>query len=108
MPINVKNSLNVVKLHEYIFVHKLHFLSDVKDINNLASKSQYDINIVRRIDLSLFHTHLKHNHILVSFKQFSTRETIFLVIGIENEKQLTLDRYDIAQPLRWKVLGATN
>ena len=65
MPINVKNSLNVVKLHEYIFVHKLHFLSDVKDINNLASKSQYNINIVRRIDLLLFHRHLKHNGILV-------------------------------------------
>ena len=64
MPINVKNSLNVVKLHEYIFVHKLHFLSDVKDINNLASKSQYNINIVRRIGLLLFHRHLKHNRII--------------------------------------------
>ena len=74
MPINVKNSLNVVKLHEYIFVHKLHFLSDVKDINNLASKSQYNINIVRRIDLLLFHRHLKHNCMLVSFKQFCTRD----------------------------------
>ena len=71
MPINVKNSLNVVKLHEYIFVHKLHFLSDVKDINNLASKSQYNINIVRRIGLSLFHRHLKHDCMLVSFKQLN-------------------------------------
>ena len=71
MPINVKNSLNVVKLHEYIFVHKLHFLSDVKDINNLASKSQCNINIVRRIDLLLFHRHLKHDCMLVSFKQLN-------------------------------------
>ena len=75
MPINVKNSLNVVKLHEYIFLHKLHFLSDVKDINNLASKSQYNINIVRRIDLLLFHRHLKHSGIL-------------LVIGMKNKNNL--------------------
>ena len=80
MPINVKNSLNVVKLHEYIFVHKLHFLSDVKDINNLASKSQYNINIVRRIDLLLFHRQLKHNGLI--------SKTILLVIGMKNKNNL--------------------
>jgi len=88
MPINVKNSLNVVKLHEYIFVHKLHFPSDVKDINNLASKSQYNINIVRRIDLLVFHGHLKHDFLLVSFKYFSTRETILVVIRMKNKNSL--------------------
>ena len=55
----------------------------MKDINNLASKSQYNIDIIRRIDLLLFHRHLKHDCMLVSFKRLT-----FLVIGMKNKNNL--------------------